>query len=239
MAEPLETKDLVRDYGDERAVDGVDLEVRSGEIHAIVGLNGAGKTTLMRALLGMVQPTSGEALIDGVAARSAGPDVWRRVGALIESPFAYPELTVIENLTAAALLHGLDDAAEVARAIDGFGLSQWKKKRARTLSLGNRQRLGLAAALLHQPSIMVLDEPTNSLDPAGVLFIRYLLRSATERGAAVMVSSHHLDQLARVAHRITVMHRGRIIGDLDPNGTDLEQHFFDQVFRDDRERGLT
>jgi ABC-2 type transport system ATP-binding protein len=239
MPEPLEARNLVRLYGDERAVDGVDIEVRASEIHAIVGLNGAGKTTLMRLLLGMVVPTSGRALIDGVDARSAGPGVWRRVGCLIETPFSYPELTVTENLEAAALLHGVDDVeSEVRRMIDDFELTHWAYKRARALSLGNQQRLGLAAAMVHRPSILVLDEPANALDPAGVVFIRDLMRTAAERNVAVMVSSHHLDQLARMAHRITVLHRGKIIGTLDPRGTDLEQQFFDTVYRNDRERGL-
>jgi ABC-2 type transport system ATP-binding protein len=239
VSEPLEARNLVRLFGDERAVDGVDFQVRSGEIHAIVGLNGAGKTTLMRLLLGMVAPTSGKALIDGVNARSAPPDVWVRVGSLTETPFSYPELTVTENLQAAALLHGVKDVrARVARVIDEFELGHWTHRRARALSLGNQQRLGLAAALIHRPSILILDEPANALDPAGVVFIRDLMRAAAERDAAVMVSSHHLDQLARVADRISVLHRGRLIGTLDPHGTDLEQQFFDIVYRDDRERGL-
>jgi ABC-2 type transport system ATP-binding protein len=239
VPEPLEAQNLVRLYGDERAVDGVDLQVCAGEIHAIVGLNGAGKTTLMRLLLGMVVATSGQALIGGVDARSAGPAVWRRVGCLIETPFSYPELTVTENLEAAALLHGVDEvASEVGRVIDDFELGHWAHRRARALSLGNRQRLGLAAAMVHRPSILVLDEPANALDPAGVVFMRDLMRTAAEQEAAVMVSSHHLDQLARVADRITVLHRGKVIGALDPHGADLEQQFFDLVYRDDQRRGL-
>jgi ABC-2 type transport system ATP-binding protein len=237
----IEARSLVRVYGDERAVDDVDLQVRRGEIHAIVGLNGAGKTTLMRMLMGMVKPTSGRALIDGQDVKSAGPELWRQVGCLIETPFAYPELTVRENLFAAALLHGLDQGeieAEVGRVIDEFELVHWEHKRSRVLSLGNRQRLGLASSFVHRPSILVLDEPANALDPAGVVFIRDLLRASAKRGTAVLVSSHHLDELARVAHRITLLHRGRIIGALDPEGVDLERRFFDQVYRDDQESGV-
>jgi ABC-2 type transport system ATP-binding protein len=242
MAEtdPIEARSLVRVYGEERAVDGVDLQVSTGEIHAIVGLNGAGKTTLMRMLLGMVRPTAGRALIDGHDVTADGSDVWKRVGCLVETPFAYPELTVRENLRAAALLHGLERAridAEVAMAIDEFELGHWADRRSRALSLGNKQRLGLASALVHHPSIVVLDEPANALDPAGVVFIRDLMRTSAEQGTAVLVSSHHLDQLARVAHRISLLHRGRIIGTLDPSGHDLEEEFFDQVYRYDRERG--
>lgn len=241
MAEtvPIEATCLVRVYGEERAVDGVDLQVNVGEIHAIVGLNGAGKTTLMRMLLGMVRPTAGTARIDGHVTAD-GSDVWKRVGCLVETPFAYPELTVRENLWAAALLHGVERAridAEVARAIEEFELGHWADRRSRVLSLGNKQRLGLASALVHHPSILVLDEPANALDPAGVVFIRDLMRTSAEQGTAVLVSSHHLDQLARVAYRISLLHRGRIIGTLDPGGHDLEEEFFDQVFRYDRERG--
>jgi len=236
----LEARSLYRTFGDETAVDHVDLVVRPGEIHAIVGLNGAGKTTLMRMLLGMVRPTSGTALIAETDIGKASREIWAKVGALIETPFAYPELTSRENLFASALLHGMprghiDPALD--RAINRFGLAQWEHKRARTLSLGNRQRLGLASAMIHQPSILVLDEPANALDPAGVVFIRDMLREVAAEGAAVLVSSHHLDQLARVAHRITMLHRGRVVGSLDPLGTDIESQFFETVYRVDVELG--
>lgn len=236
----LETRSLTRLFGEERAVDGVDLRVSAGEIHALVGLNGAGKTTLMRMLLGMVRPSSGAALIDGHDVAACPSGVWKRVGCLVETPFAYPELTVRENLRAAALLHGVDRATidtEIAGALDRFELGYWADRRSLVLSLGNKQRLGLASALIHHPSILVLDEPANALDPAGVVFIRDLLRASAEEGSAVLVSSHHLDQLARVADRISVIHRGRVIGTLDPEGADVEQAFFDQVYRYDRERG--
>jgi ABC-2 type transport system ATP-binding protein len=236
----LEARSLVKLYGDDRAVDGVDIRVAAGEIHAIVGLNGAGKTTLMRLLLGMVTPTSGAALIEGNEVLQAPAATWARVGCLIETPFAYPELSVRENLRAAALLHGLE-YRRIEPAIDtilgDFELARWEHKRSRALSLGNRQRLGLASALIHEPAILVLDEPANALDPAGVVFIRDLLRTAARREAAVLVSSHHLDQLARVADRITMLHRGRVVGALDPGGIDLERQFFDRVYQVDLERG--
>lgn len=237
----IEARGLVRVYGDETAVDGVDLDVGAGEIHALVGLNGAGKTTLMRMLLGMVEPTSGSALLGGVDVRGAPSDVWRTVGGMTETPFAYPELTVTENLTAAAWLHGMagrEVQVAVERMIGEFELTRWGKRRARALSLGNRQRLGLATALIHQPRIMILDEPSNALDPAGVVFVRDLLRRSADLGAAILVSSHHLDQLARVAHRITILHRGEVIGALDPDGDDLEQEFFERVLRVDQKRGV-
>lgn len=239
MDQLIRASGLVRRFDGEAAVDGIDLDVESGEIHAIVGLNGAGKTTLMRLVLGMLRPQAGTAQILGHEAWQADVSIWRHVGCAVESPFAYPELTVRENLESAALLHGMprtDFDDEIERAIDRFELRRWAGRRASTLSLGNRQRLGLAAALVHEPSILVLDEPANALDPAGVVFIRELLRASADRGAAVMVSSHHFDQLARVADRITVLHRGRVVGKLDADGADLEQQFFEMVHAADQAR---
>ncbi len=227
---------LSRVFADEPAVDQVDLAVAAGEIHAIVGLNGAGKTTLMRLLLGMLKPSSGSASILGHESIALLPRSFTKVGYLIETPFAYSELTVRENLRSAALLHGADPVEIpqlVAEIVAGFELDHWVERKARVLSLGNRQRLGLASAFVHRPSILVLDEPANSLDPAGVVFIRGLLRAQAEQGASVLVSSHHLDQVARVADRITVLHRGRRIGELDPGGIDLEARFFDMVYQAD------
>ncbi|MFZ0015435.1 MAG: ABC transporter ATP-binding protein [Acidimicrobiia bacterium] len=228
----IRARGLVKAFGGESAVDGVDLDVPDGQIHAIVGLNGAGKTTLMRLLLGMLEPDEGVAEISGLDVRDAPSEVWAGVGHLIESPFAYPELTVRENVAAGALLHGVSDAslAEVVEAtVEEFGLAHWARRRASTLSLGNRQRLGLASSMAHEPRVLVLDEPSNALDPAGVVFVRQLLRGYADRGAAVLVSSHHFDQVARVADRITVLHRGRQVGQLAPDGEDMEQQFFDMV----------
>lgn len=233
MTAPLMAEGLTRRFDGDPAVDDLDLEVANGEIHAVVGLNGAGKTTLMRLLLGMLRPGRGRARVLGRDVATAPAELWSEVGHLIETPFAYPELTVEENIAGAALLRRMEPARigpAVARAVASFELGPWARKRARALSLGNRQRLGLASALVHEPSVIVLDEPANALDPAGVVFIRDLLRERAERGAAIFVSSHHLDELARIAHRITVLHRGRIVGALDPAGIDLERRFFDLVY---------
>lgn len=232
MHAPLVAQKLSRSFGVELAIDDLDLRVEGSTIHAIVGLNGAGKTTLMRLLLGMLRPDTGTATIFGHQAAAAPGAIWARVGHLIETPFAYGELTVRENVKAAALLHGMADREAnlaVDRSIAEFELGHWAQRKAGTLSQGNRQRLGLASALVHQPSVVVLDEPANSLDPAGVVFTRELLQRLAAQGAAVLVSSHHLDQLARVADYISVMHRGRIVGQLDPSGANLEETFFETV----------
>ena len=224
--------DLCRSFDSERAVDHVDLQVFPGQIHALVGLNGAGKTTLMRLLLGMLRPDRGSVTIFGRPVANASNNLWRGIGHMLDTAFGYPELTVAENLRCAALLHGLPDTTAqeaVDTGIADLRLSHWADRPSRTLSTGNRQRLGLACALIGQPDLLVLDEPTTALDPAGVVLVRTLLRAAAARGTAVLVSSHHLDEMARIANHISVMHRGRIVGTLDPTGVDLERTFFDLV----------
>ena len=227
---------LTRTYDGVAVVDAFDLQVEAGEIHALVGLNGAGKTTTMQMFLGMTAPDHGQAQILGGAVSAVD---WARVGHFIETPFAYGEMTVRSNLAAAALLHGIarkQVGGAVSVSIDRFELGDYANKRARVLSAGNRQRLGLAAATIHRPDVLILDEPTNGLDPAGVVLIRNLLRQAAMDGAAILVSSHHLDELARISHQITVLHRGRDIGQLDPNGIDVERSFFDMVYRSEQVR---
>lgn len=218
-------------------LDDVSLDVGPSEIHALVGLNGAGKTTLMRILLGMLKPDRGLAHLTGLPVSGAGDQVWSRVGQMLETPFAYPELTARENVYCSARLHGMSrDAARSAagRALSDLGLEQYATRRAGTLSLGNRQRVGLASTLVHGPDVLVLDEPTNALDPRGVIVLRRLLQEACrDRGAAILVSSHHLDEVARMADRISVLHRGRIIGTLQPGTVDLERRFFDLVLQSD------
>lgn len=230
---PLIAESLTRRYGDELAVDHLDLDVAAGEIHAVVGLNGAGKTTFMRMMLGMIRPDTGRALLNGSDVQRAAPATWAGIGHVIETPCTYPELTATENVVAAARLHGVRGNSIRARTrdlIDQFELTHWANARARHLSLGNRQRLGLACGLVHRPGIIILDEPSNSLDPAGVVFIRDMMRREAESaGTAILVSSHHLDELARVADRISVLHRGRLVGSIDPYGIDLERRFFDLV----------
>lgn len=196
------------------AVDDLSLQVRRGEVYALLGLNGAGKTTLIRVLLGMVRPTAGtlEVLGRPLSDRS----VWSQVGYLVESPSAYPELSVRENLEVVRRLRKLDDTTPVDEAIELFGLGRYAQCRARTLSLGNAQRLALAKAMLHRPSLVVLDEPVNGLDPAGVVEVRSLLTDlAQEHRMTVFLSSHLLGEVTRLATRIGVLHEGRLIDEFE------------------------
>lgn len=222
---------VVKRYGDLTALNRVDLVVGPGEVVVLVGFNGAGKTTLLRVALGMVRLDEGTVTVLGTDLRDGDPP-WSKVGHLVDPRFGYPELTVLENLYAAARRHGLSHRSAGAAAddvVERLALRPWATRRTRTLSQGNRQRLGLAAAVLHAPELLVLDEPTNGLDPSGVALVRDLVAQLAAGGTAVVISSHHLDEVARVAGRMAVVHAGRIVGDLDPAGRELERAFFDMV----------
>lgn len=216
MAHVIETRDLVKRYGDVAAVDGISLRVVGGEIYAFLGLNGAGKTTTIRMLLGMVKPTSGSAQVLGTEIRVGERRPWKSVGYLVETPHAYPELTVRENLEAIRRLRPGTDPRAVSQIIEQLALTQYADRRTDTLSLGNAQRLGLAKALIHNPSLLILDEPSNGLDPAGIVEIRnFLIDLVRTKGITVFISSHLLGEVSRLANRIGIIHQGRLIQELD------------------------
>lgn len=216
MTITIETRHLVKRYGAMTAVDDLSLRVAAGEIYAFLGLNGAGKTTTIRMLLGLVKPTAGDAHVLGAPIRRGARNPWDRVGYLVETPHAYPELTVRENLEAVRRLRPGATPQAVGHIVERLGLTAYADRRAGALSLGNAQRLGLAKALLHDPELLLLDEPANGLDPAGIVEIRSLLRElAHERGVTVFLSSHILGEVARLADRIGIIHRGRLLQELD------------------------
>ena len=216
MGYAIQTQELSKNFGDVQAVDSVNLRVRQGEIYGFLGLNGAGKTTTIRAMLGMIRPSRGTVTVLGQAVGPNGRGPWRHVGHMVESPAAYPELTVKENLEIARRLQGISDKGASARIIDQLGLAPYADRKAGILSTGNLQRLGLARALLHEPELLILDEPANGLDPAGVVEIRDLLASlAHEKGVTVFMSSHILTEVDRLATRIGIIHEGRFLEELD------------------------
>ncbi|WP_193073036.1 ABC transporter ATP-binding protein [Brevibacterium sp. FME37] len=228
----LEFADVDFQFRRGSGVSDLSFHVDPGEVVAVIGLNGAGKTTLMRLALGMLRPDAGSVRLFGALIADASAASWALVGALIEVPLAYPELTVEENLRISCRLHG-GDPARVEAALDTWKLTSLAGRRFRRLSLGNRQRTGLAAALQHHPKMIVLDEPSNALDPASVIMLRKELALRAKHGAAILVSSHHLDEVARVADRVLLMNRGRLLGQLDTTGADLERAFFDRIAEDD------
>ncbi|MGV8909907.1 MAG: ABC transporter ATP-binding protein [Propionicimonas sp.] len=211
----LTTRGLTKRFGNVTAVQDLDLEVRKGEIYAFLGRNGAGKTTTIRMILGLIRPLAGEVRVFGQPVHASRTQWLRRVGSLVETATAYPNLTVRENLDLHCRLTGAPRRA-VAAVIEQLGLEPAADRRAGHLSLGNKQRLALARALVHGPELLVLDEPTNGLDPAGIVEIRELLRSlADEQGTTVFVSSHILVEVAHLADRIGIVHDGRLVEELD------------------------
>jgi ABC-2 type transport system ATP-binding protein len=214
----IETEGLTKRFGDVLAVDSVSLRVKRGEIYGFLGLNGAGKTTTIRTLLGMIRSSEGNVRVLDQAVGPNGRGPWAQVGHLVESPSAYPELTVRENLEIASRLHGISDPHATSRVVERLVLASYADRKAGTLSSGNLQRLGLARALLHDPELLILDEPANALDPAGVVEIRELLENlAREKGATIFMSSHILTEVDRLATRIGIIHKGCLIEELDTN----------------------
>ncbi len=212
----IETHQLSRQFGKFRAVHQVNLRVERGEIYGFLGLNGAGKTTTIRMLLGMIRPSEGVVRVLGESVGAGGKGPWARVGHLVESPAAYPELSVRENLDAARRLHGIQNPRVVDDAMGRLRIDSYADRKAGTLSSGNFQRLGLARALLHHPQLLILDEPANALDPAGIVEIRELLASlAREQGVTIFMSSHILSEVDKLADRIGIIHQGRLIEELD------------------------
>jgi len=216
MEYTIETENLSKSYGPVKAVDSVFLRVKPGEIYGFLGLNGAGKTTTIRLLLGMIRPEAGSVKVLGQTVGPHGRGPWSRVGHLVETPSAYPDLTVRENLEIARRMQGVMDQQVVDRIIEQLGLTPYVDRKSSQLSLGNFQRLGLGRALLHEPELLLLDEPANGLDPAGVVEIRELLRGlAREKGVTVFMSSHILTEVDRLATCIGIIHKGKLIEELE------------------------
>jgi len=211
----IATRGLSKRYRDVVAVDSLDLDVRRGEIYGFLGRNGAGKTTTIRMLLGLIRPSAGEVEVLGRRIVPGETSVFGRAGYLVESATAYPNLTVRENLEiqrrlTSAAPSAVDDTVELLR------LGAYADRVSGKLSLGNKQRLSLARALLHSPELLVLDEPANALDPAGIVEVRHLLRHlADERGVTVFMSSHILAEVAHLADRIGIVHEGRLLEEFD------------------------
>ncbi len=232
----IRTERLGKSYGDVHAVQDLSLQVREGEIYAFLGLNGAGKTTTIRMLLGLIRPNAGTASVLGTPVRLGSSRPWADVGQLVEVPHAYPELTVRENLEAARRLHPGTPPQAVDEIIEQLGLAAYAHRRAGKLSLGNAQRLGLAKALLHKPKLLILDEPANSLDPAGIVEVRQLLRRlCSEQGATIFMSSHILAEVARLAQRIGIIHHGRLLMELEVD--EIERSRQKRVLLRTRENG--
>ena len=218
----IRTENISKHYKDVYAVSDMSLNVRKGEIYGFLGLNGAGKTTTIRMLLGMIRPTSGTAYINEKMISTGNTELWRHVGSLVEIPYSYPELTVHENLEIFRRLHFINNEKTVDKIIDRLQLEEYANRKAKNLSLGNNQRLGLAKALMHNPEILILDEPTNGLDPAGIYEIREMFCDlALNHGITIFISSHILGEISKFATRIGIIHQGKLIQEFDSNQLDF------------------
>ena len=208
----IEVEQLARSYGDVVAVDGVSFGLQRGEVVGLLGHNGAGKSTIMKMLTGSLEPTSGRIVIDGFDMSEHRRALQGRIGYLPENCPVYPDMTVVDYLDYQAVLHGVqeaDRAAAVRRAVERTDLGEKALDTVGTLSRGYRQRVGVAQAILHAPDVIILDEPTNGLDPAQIHEMRALIRSLAE-GACVLVSTHILQEVRAVYDRVLMLREGHL-----------------------------
>ena len=213
----IETEGLTKSFGNTTAVDDVSLHVKEGEIYGFLGLNGAGKTTTIRLLLGLIKGNQGKCILFGKHPRKTPMN---KIGYLIETPHSYPNLSVRENLEVILRLRGMTDKSAIDRIIERLKLGAYSDRKEKNLSLGNKQRLGIAKALIHEPELLILDEPINGLDPAGIVEVReLLLELAHKKGTTIFLSSHILSEIAKLTSRIGIIHEGRLIKEI--NNTDL------------------
>lgn len=208
----IETKNLTKQYSAQKSVDSLNIHVRRGRIYGLLGRNGAGKTTTMKMLLGLTKPTSGNVTIWGKPLSENEREILPRIGSLIESPGFYPNLTGTENLNIFAALRGIKNPAAVKSALELVSLPWRDKKLYSQYSLGMKQRLAIALAVMHDPELLILDEPINGLDPIGIAEVRAFIRSlCEERGKTILISSHILSEVALLADDIGIIDRGILL----------------------------
>jgi len=218
----IETTNLTKIYGNQKSVIDLNLHVRRGRIYGLLGRNGAGKTTTMKMLLGLTKPTSGEVRIFGKDIRTSGKEILAQTGSLIESPGFYPNLTGTENLRIFAELRGINNRKAIHDALCLVGLPFRDRKLYSQYSLGMKQRLAIALSVMHDPALLILDEPINGLDPIGIAEIRSFIRAlCNEQGKTVLISSHILSEIALLADDIGIIDKGRLLE--EESLEDLEQ----------------
>ena len=208
----IETKNLTKRYGTQKSVAELNIHVQKGRIYGLLGRNGAGKTTTMKMLLGLTAPTSGEVRIWGKSLKDNEKKLLPRIGSLIESPGFYPNLTATENLRIFAALRGVPNRNAIKNALDLVGLPYKDKKLFSQYSLGMKQRLAIALAVMHDPELLILDEPINGLDPIGIAEVRSFIRNlCVERGKTILISSHILSEIALLADDIGIIDQGALL----------------------------
>lgn len=214
----IETKNLVKTYKSRNAVDDVSIHVKKGDIYGLIGKNGAGKTTLMKLILGLSKPNNGEIYLYGDSNLNEGR---KKIGSLIEAPGLYKNCTAYENMLRFAKLFGADKNT-IKDILTKVGLGDTGSKKAGQFSLGMKQRLGLAIALLGNPEVLILDEPINGLDPAGIKEIRDIILDLNKNGVTFIISSHLLDELAKVVNCYGIISEGKLIEEITAD--ELQEH---------------
>jgi len=218
----LETVNVSKSYHGRRVLDGVSITVREGEIYGLVGRNGAGKTTLMKSILGLVSPDSGEIKINGALGKNALEYERKKIGSLIDCPALIMHLNAIDNMRAFALSFGRYDDAKLRELLHTVGLNADDTLKVKNFSLGMKQRLAIAIALIGDPQILILDEPVNGLDPAGIFEVRELLQQLNhDKNVTILISSHLLSELGKLANSYGIIEGGKLVKEL--RSSDLEE----------------
>ncbi len=208
----IETHNLTKRYGEQESVSNLNIHVKKGRIYGLLGRNGAGKTTTMKMLLGLTPPTSGEVEIFGKPIYGNEKKILPRVGCLIESPGFYPNLTATENLKIFARLRGIKDSRHIKNALELVNLPYQDKKLFSQYSLGMKQRLAIALSVMHDPAVLILDEPINGLDPIGIAEVRSFIRELCDaRGKTILISSHILSEISLLADDIGIIDHGKLL----------------------------
>ncbi|QJD85568.1 ABC transporter ATP-binding protein [Cohnella herbarum] len=240
MEDILRTSGLTKKYKTHTAVDGVSISLKKGEIYGFLGQNGAGKTTTIRMIMGLIKPTSGQIQLFGQDAESGRKAAFERIGSMIEIPGFYPNLTAVENLDIHRRMMGMGNKESIDQALEQAGLLDTGNKRVKNFSLGMKQRLGIARSLLHHPELLILDEPTNGLDPAGIKEVRQLIiELASKRNIAILVSSHILSEVQQMATKIGIIHQGVLVEEIEQHTLQMKnRHCMEFKLSNDREAAM-
>lgn len=236
----LQTIEASKQYGKNYAVDHVNMNIKKGAIYGFIGLNGAGKSTFIRLISGLTNPTAGNLELFGTFNEKELHLARKRIGALIEHPALFPHMTAEQNLEVIRLQRGIPGKQCIAKALEMVGLTDTRKKKVKAFSLGMKQRLGIAVAMLHDPEFLILDEPINGLDPVGVIEIRKLLKEMNENyGVTILISSHILSEVHQIATDYGFIHHGRLIEEITAKHLDekCQAHFLIDV--DDHHKAVT
>lgn len=233
----LQTSGLTKKYKDHTAVDCINISLKKGEIYGFLGQNGAGKTTTIRMIMGLIQPTSGQIELFGQTLESGHRATFERIGSMIEIPGFYPNLTAAENLDIHRRMMGMGNMESIEHSLEQAGLLDVRNKRVKSFSLGMKQRLGIARSLLHHPELLILDEPTNGLDPVGIKEVRNLIiELASKRNIAVLVSSHILSEVQQMATVLGIIHNGKLVEEIEQQALQMRnRHCVEYKVSNDRQ----